>query len=1224
MPGQTLCAVVAPDFRLRVKLRRTAEALAEAVSPAAAGATEVARYVGCLGRDRNPERGTRHPEPSAQHPDRIHVFRLVLRSFIYYWRTNLAVVAGVATSVSVLAGALAVGESVRGSLRDLVLARLGRTELVVSAPIFFRDALAPALAEATGRPTSPLIAVEGVVTHEPSGRRAARVLVYGVDERFWQFHGRGAPAALDGRSVVASEAVIRDLAAAPGDALLLRVERPSSVPLESLHGRKENVGRTIRLSLAATQDAANLGEFSLRPQQGDVRAVFVALERLQRDLDRPGRVNTILVGASESAMAEPDSVDALEAGLRTRVGLDDLGVTLRSVGPPGFRAMALESEGGLLEAPLAEAGLAAARAMGVDAAPVFTYLVNAIRAGDREIPYSLVTAIDLGRITAAGSPASSGDQPPIVLNEWAARDLGIGTADTRSVEIEYYRWLSEGRLVTERATFRLAGIVPMTGLAADRDLAPRYPGISDTDSLAEWDPPFLLDLRRVRPIDEDYWDRHRATPKAFVPLEVGQRLWESRWGRLTSLRVPLPFGRPEDAAIAEYGDRLLSLIDPVGLGVTVFPARALALAASRGATDFGEYFLYFSAFLVAAALLLAALLFRLGVEQRLRQIGILVACGFPPTAVRRLFVLEGGLLAALGGFVGVAGAALYAGAILAGLRTWWIGAVGTTRITLHLSPLSLALGVAGGVLAALVAVAWTLRAVARQSPRALLAESPGTWGVPFASRAPERVSEPTWGPPSGGPKASSSRPPQVARPALGLSWALAVVAVVIVGASSVGIVGQTAGFFGAGLALLIAGLMAFSRVVRARGRHAVVAGHGWWPLVRLGARSASYRPGRSVLCAALSAAATCIIGAGDAFRRDAAASLDPRSGTGGYALAAEALLPVVQDPNAPEGREALNLAGSPADTALLREVRLESFRLRTGDDASCLNLYQPRNPRILSASDAFVGASRFRFRRSLAETPEERANPWRLLHRDLPDGAVPVIADANSMQYVLHVGVGDDLVLPAGAGRSVRLRFVAALDDSVFQSELLMGERHFVRVFPDEQGYRFFLVQAPADRVVEVATRLEERLSDFGLDVVSTIDRLAAFHRVENAYLSTFQALGGLGLVLGTLGLATVLARNVIEQRRELALLRAVGYQSSHLSLVIVAEHAFLLAVGLLVGALSAVVAIAPAVLERGGRLPGVALGALLVAVVASALLSSFLATRVAVREPLLAALRAE
>ena len=54
--------------------------------------------------------------------------RLILRSARYHWRTNLAVTLGVATAVSVLAGALLVGDSVRGSLRDIAVGRLGATD----------------------------------------------------------------------------------------------------------------------------------------------------------------------------------------------------------------------------------------------------------------------------------------------------------------------------------------------------------------------------------------------------------------------------------------------------------------------------------------------------------------------------------------------------------------------------------------------------------------------------------------------------------------------------------------------------------------------------------------------------------------------------------------------------------------------------------------------------------------------------------------------------------------------------------------------------------------------------------------------------------------------------------------------------------------------------------------------------------------------------------------
>ena len=67
----------------------------------------------------------------------------------------------------------------------------------------------------------------------------------------------------------------------------------------------------------------------------------------------------------------------------------------------------------------------------------------------------------------------------------------------------------------------------------------------------------------------------------------------------------------------------------------------------------------------------------------------------------------------------------------------------------------------------------------------------------------------------------------------------------------------------------------------------------------------------------------------------------------------------------------------------LQNVRFDRFRVRPGDDTSCLNLYQPKNPRIIAATQEFINSGRFAFHSSLAESPEERANPWLLLNRQL-------------------------------------------------------------------------------------------------------------------------------------------------------------------------------------------------------------------------------------------------
>ncbi len=196
-------------------------------------------------------------------------------------------------------------------------------------------------------------------------------------------------------------------------------------------------------------------------------------------------------------------------------------------------------------------------------------------------------------------------------------------------------------------------------------------------------------------MDEAYWHEFRTTPKAFVPYERGRDLWRSRYGTLTSLRFVAGPTAPPDLA-SSFSAALRQALSPAAMSVSIVPARAQALAASTGATNFGEYFTYFSFFIVVSALLLVVLFFKLGVEQRLRQSGILRASGFTMATIRRVLLAEAALLAVAGGAVGAIGAVLYARLIVYGLRTWWIGAVGTTALHVHVTPTSLAAGVRRG------------------------------------------------------------------------------------------------------------------------------------------------------------------------------------------------------------------------------------------------------------------------------------------------------------------------------------------------------------------------------------------------------------------------------------------------------------------------------------------------------------------------------------------------
>ena len=179
-------------------------------------------------------------------------------------------------------------------------------------------------------------------------------------------------------------------------------------------------------------------------------------------------------------------------------------------------------------------------------------------------------------------------------------------------------------------------------------------------------------------------------------------------------------------------------------------------------------------------------------------------------------------------------------------------------------------------------------------------------------------------------------------------------------------------------------------------------------------------------------------------------------------------------------------------------------------------------------------------------------------------------------------------------------------------------------LFPDVEGYRFFLLRTPAAEANQAARELADSLSDYGFAVQHSAALLAGFHQVENTYLSTFRALGGLGLILGTVGLAAILLRNVLERRREFALLRAVGYGPRHVAAIVLTENTSLLVMGLATGTACALLAVLPAVAARGGHIPVLSLAILLGAVLLTGILASLAATAVALRTPLLEVLKAE
>ncbi|MEM6572024.1 MAG: FtsX-like permease family protein, partial [Planctomycetota bacterium] len=342
------------------------------------------------------------------------------------------------------------------------------------------------------------------------------------------------------------------------------------------------------------------------------------------------------------------------------------------------------------------------------------------------------------------------------------------------------------------------------------------------------------------------------------------------------------------------------------------------------------------------------------------------------------------------------------------------------------------------------------------------------------------------------------------------------------------------------------------------------------------AKNATRRPGRSLGTVALMGIGTFLVLSvgvnrlgppSDVYARDA--------GTGGFAFYGRTSLPLLHDLKSVEGRDWYAL-----DEDDLDGVEFVRMRARDGDDASCLNLARPSTPPILGVDPAELGdRGAFPF----AKTAEKVDDPWSLLTAAQPDGAVPAIGDATSLTWQLKLGVGDTLDYVDERGQPFQVRIVGALADTVLQGDLVIAEAEFERLYPSQGGYRRLLVDVPADRADEVRATLTEALTDVGLSLESTSDRLDAFHAVQNTYLSIFQMLGALGLLLGSVGLGLVVLRNTRERRGELALLAALGFARRRVGRVVLAEYGGLLVAGLGVGVLASLLAVVPILFSPTG-----------------------------------------
>jgi hypothetical protein len=1190
----------------------------------------------------------------------VNTFRLILRNLIFFRAASIAVAAGMAVATAVLAGALMVGDSVKGSLADLVVQRLGKTDYALVGGRLFGDSLAARIApaalpgQAPGRfEVSPaLILSGGASTGEGAGKLHAgdvQVLATGpaADSTEWVKVGPGRATL----NTEAGEALGLNTGAVSG-AIVFTFPSLDPGPRDAVVAKRDRQDAVADLRVEKSEIVSGSGMISLFNLSGGQRVprnAWVNLNDLQEAVDQPHRANALLVHDLKENADPAEAIASLNNKLREVATLDDYGLEMKkpAQGPVrlpllpatgesgtaehhvflerhdlGNGEAALTSRSTYLDPQVLTAAEKAAADVGVTPRLVAVNLVNAVvkvdagtnptavRMPGRPGLYVSPRIPGGGRIGVVSSqPAdaqpnrssddresakptgvlhyviaagiSSLDDGPlkddeIAFNEPTAKQLGVSVGD--SIRLDYFKRLDNGTLAEVNSgdaglTFHVARILPMTGLAADRTLTPTYKGMTDAPSVSDWRPPGELHIdEKLAERDNDaYWRKYKAAPRLFISLAAAEKMWGGVFGDVTSLRVP---AEKADA----FAARLREVLGPAALGMAfrAVKSQQLDAAGSGGAEEFGMIFIGLSFFLIAAAALLVAMLFRLNIEQRARQIGLMAALGFTPRKQRGMALAEGVVLAVVGGVIGLAGAIGYTALMIHGLNTWWVGAVGTSALRLHARPDTLFYGLLAGIAVAFCAVLWGVWRVGRTPAARLLA---GAWNAEVPARL---------------------RSGRVTRVIGAAGMALGAL---LLGLIYVRIIKEPESALAGGAILLAGSLCWLGGTMRPHRRDDPAAGLS--TIMRLGVRNASRHTARSVLSAGLIAFAVFTLVIVASMRESGSADTrDPKSGAGGYQLFVRAAVPLLGDLNTAQGRK---LLGVDEANPLWAQSQFISMRRWAGDDISCLNLMRPTSPTILAVPEKLVDQDRFTF------AQKSQDNPWTFLDQPIdPDGPVPVIADDQTAQYILKLAVGDSMEISDGSGAKRKLKLVATLNDSVFQSELLMGEGHFRELFPRQSGFGVVLAQTDAGDVLPLQHLLNNELDDYGVSVDTTAARLASYQEVANTYLSTFGVLGSLGLMLGTIGLAVVLVRNVIERRPELALLWAIGFRPVDRAWLVLSENAFLLLIGLIIGAGCAILGVLPTVLGGQGAIAPGPLAITLLLVVLVGLGASVLAVRIA------------
>ncbi|MDR0333007.1 MAG: ABC transporter permease, partial [Dysgonamonadaceae bacterium] len=677
------------------------------------------------------------------------------------------------------------------------------------------------------------------------------------------------------------------------------------------------------------------------------------------------------------------------------------------------------------------------------------------------------------------------------------------------VQIYYFVSHDLKTLETRSVDLRVKSIVPIQQLV-NKNLSSDFPGLSGVESCTDWDADLPINFDLITDEDERYWELYNNTPKAIIAYNAIVADWSNAYGNATAIRVSN--ATPD-----------LSNLRAEMFGIQIIHPREAGIYAALNGVDFSGLFLALGFFIIISAMLLMLIPLSEMLYQRRKEITLYQSLGYHRKRIIGILWRESAPVVFLSSIVGVVAGLIYTTLVMWLLGTVWKGATNTDGFSVYPNISTIIIGFAVGIVLSLLVLRLAIFRNLKDKKGAKTRKREGT--------KVQKI----------------------------LTMLFSVLSALIIVLNFI-LIRDVSLFVVGAVILIVTAALWGDYLVYKKGS---VMTKNAFRQEKMIWNTLFFNRKQAILSFLTLTMGVFIVFSVGLNRQGFANSSQIRVGTGGFSIWGESSVPIFHNMATEAGHERLSLTALPTDAEILQFLRLSA------DDASCLNLNKVSTPNVLGVDIDALAASYFQIEQSLHSKTREQVFE---AMKTKTDTVYPALVDATVLQWSLGKSVGDTLFYEVGNGQIAAIQIIGTLVNSIFQGNILIDRNHFSEIWSDISGSEVFLIKVQDDEIERTKNLLSRALSEYGVRISTTNERLRQFNIVTDTYLTIFLTLGSLGLLLGIISFVIVVRKNLTMRRKEIDLYRTLGFTDTKIEQSLYRENLFVPLYAIIVGVVCSLV----------------------------------------------------